>query len=57
MREQTRKIQVENKAYLAVMKEDKFYSYNSKTIKTKFQQHYEQINQETSPLKRKKFFC
>ncbi|MFK7967954.1 MAG: hypothetical protein AB8B68_02170 [Rickettsiaceae bacterium] len=56
MREQTRKIQVENKAYLAVMKEDKFYSYNSKTIKTKFQQHYEQINQETPPPKKEKSF-
>ncbi len=57
LREQTRKIQIENKAYLAVMKEDNFYHFKPEQIKAKFQEYLDHINQETAPVKNKESFA
>jgi hypothetical protein len=56
LREQTRKIQVENKAYLNLMKEDGFYKYTPEQIKTKFQEYCEGINKDTPRVQAKESF-
>jgi hypothetical protein len=57
LREQTRKIQVENKAYLKLMQEEDFYSYTPPQIKTKFQEYFEVINNSTPPAQKKESFA
>jgi len=54
LREQTRKMQIENNARIAVMKEDKFYYFSDQEIKNKFQSYSEQIDKETPPIPKQK---